>query len=169
MKLAPILLLAAVGFGVSTRPFSCFPRMFDQPSVKPFERAMPAAPPNQVPFAGPGAPALTAAEAAAMPNPVRVTAESVARGKLYYEYYCQMCHGVGGTAPGPVGESYVPPPLGLTSAKVAAMSDGALAYAMGRGMGHDPVLESTVPLDRRWCIVNYLRSLDPETRGRGHS
>jgi len=169
MKLAPVLLLAAIGFGVSTRPFSCFPRMVDQPSGKPFEKQMPAAPPNQVPFAGPGAPTLTAAQAAAMPNPVAISAESVARGKLYYEYYCRMCHGAGNTAPGPVGESYMPPPANLTSAKVVAMSDGALAYAMVRGTGHDPVLEGTVSLDRRWYIVDYLRALGPKARGHGHS
>ena len=169
MKLAPVLLLAAIGFGVSTRPFSCFPRMVDQPSVKTFEKEMPAAPPNQVPFAGQGAPALTAAQAAAMPNPVKISPESVARGKLYYEYYCRMCHGAGGRVPGPVGESYAPPPADLTSAKVAAMPDGTLAYAMVTGAGHDQVLESTVPLDRRWYIVNYVRSLTPKTRGDGHS
>jgi mono/diheme cytochrome c family protein len=164
MKLFPLLLLTAIGFGVSTRPFSCFPRMVDQPSVKPFEKRMPEAPPNQVPFAGPAAPEPTEEQAAAMRNPAAPSAESVERGRLYYGYYCQMCHGAAGVLPGPVGESYVPAPTDLTSAKVAAMSDGALAYAMVRGTGHDPALESTVLLERRWHIVNFVRTLG-EARG----
>ena len=159
MKLLSIFLVTAIGLGVSTRPFSCFPRLVDQPSVKPFEKEMPEAPPHQVPFAGPGAPELTEAQAAAMRNPVKISAESVERGRLYYEYYCRMCHGGDGRTPGPVGESYAPRPADLTSTEVTAMSDGALEYAMVKGAGHDPVLERTAPLDRRWYIANFVRSL----------
>lgn len=159
MKLLSLALFAAMGFGISSQPFSCFPRMVDQPSVKPFEKAMPDAPPNQVPFSGPGAPGAAQQQASAVANPVRPSPQSVERGRLYYGYYCLMCHGVDGHAPGPVGESYVPPPADLTSAKVAAMSDGALARAMVTGTGHDPVLESTVAVERRWHTVNYLRTL----------
>jgi mono/diheme cytochrome c family protein len=165
VRLMSLLLFAVMGIGVSSQPFSCFPRMVDQPSVKPFEKRMPEAPPGQVPFSGPGSVALTKQEAAALRNPIAPSAKSIARGKLYYGYYCQMCHGNDGRRPGPVGESYVPAPADLTSARVAGMSDGALAYAMVTGMGHDPVLESTVPLDRRWHIVNWLRGLRPRQRG----
>jgi mono/diheme cytochrome c family protein len=159
MRLFSLALFAAIGFGISSQPFSCFPRMVDQPSVKPFEKTMPQAPSGQVPFSGPGAPKTNQRQAAGMLNPTRPSAESVERGRLYYGYYCLMCHGVDGRAPGPVGESFVPPPADLTSAKVAAMSDGTLAYAMVTGTGHDPVLEGTVAVERRWHIVNYLRTL----------
>lgn len=159
MKLLPLALLAAMGFGVSTQPFSCFPRMVDQPSVKPYEKRMPPAPPGQVPFSGPAAPELSAREAAGRRNPLPASAESVARGKLYYGYYCLMCHGENGRTPGPVGRSYVPTPTDLTSDRVRGMTDGALARAMVMGTGHEPVLASTVTVERRWHLVNYLRSL----------
>lgn len=161
MKPFSLLLLGILGLGISSQPFSCFPRMHDQPSVKPFERTMPEAPPNQVPYAGPESVSLTKQQAAAMSNPVKPTSQAIALGRIYYGYYCLMCHGETGKGDGPVGQSYVPPPADLTSPKVLAQSDGALAYAMVSGTGHDPVLASTVPLSRRWPIIHYLRTLGP--------
>lgn len=110
-------------------------------------------------FAGPVPLPLTKAEAARTPNPVKATPEAISLGGIYYGYYCLMCHGQTGRGEGPVGESYVPTPSDLTSSKVLGLADGALARAMVSGIGHQPVLESTVPLERRWYIIHYLRTL----------
>jgi hypothetical protein len=159
MRVLSLAALALVGFGVSSQPFSCFPRMRDQASIKPFEKEMPEVPANQVPFAGPNPLPLTEAEAARLANPVKPTADTISLGGIYYGYYCLMCHGQSGRGEGPVGQSYVPAPTDLTSPKMQGLADGALARAMVLGSGHEPVLESTVPLERRWYIIHYLRSL----------
>jgi len=158
MKVFSVALVAALGLGVSSQPFSCYPRMRDQPSIKPFERAMPPMPDHLAPFAGPSPVTPTREQLARRPNPVKPTSEAVSLGRIYYGYYCAMCHGQGGAGDGLVGVSYVPAPTDLTSARVQHMSDGMLAWAMVAGAGHEPVLESTVPLDRRWHIALFLRT-----------
>jgi hypothetical protein len=164
MRVLAIALLAATGVGVSTQPFSCFPRMSRQPSIKPFERRMPRLPEHLVPFAAAPAFPQTKEQAARMPNPVKATPEAIALGRIYYGYYCQQCHGPNGNGDGAVARSYVPAPSGLTTPRVRAMSDGALCFAMVAGAGHESprherVLEPTVALDRRWHIVLYLRTI----------
>lgn len=159
----------AIALGVSSQPFSCSPRMVDTPSIKPFERKMPEMPKNLVPFSGPAcqAPArlpATRQAATRVPNPVKPTPEAVNLGRIYYGYYCIHCHGAEGKGNGTVGGSYVPEPTVLTSPKVQAMSDGALCWSMVMGLGHEPVLDSTVPLERRWYIVHYLRAVARPSR-----
>ena len=164
MRVFAIALLAAMGVGVSTQPFSCFPRMSRQPSVKPFERAMPSLPDNLVPFAAAPAFPQTKEQAASIPNPVQATPQAIALGRIYYGYYCQHCHGAKARGDGAVAPSYVPVPSDLTTPKVQAMSDGELCFATVSGVGHESprherVLEPTVAVDRRWHIVVYLRTL----------
>ena len=159
MKHFSWLLLVAIGVSIGAGRVSCFPRMVNQPSLRPFEREMPAMPQNLVPFSGPAGLPSDPAQAAKVTNPVKPTPEAVTLGRIYYGYYCEMCHGARGDGDGAVGRSYIPKPSDLTSSKVQASPDGALALAMVTGPGHSPVLDSTVPLERRWYIVHYLRSL----------
>ena len=158
MKLWSLAMLAGIGFGLSTQPFSCFPRMRDTPSIKPFERQMPEMPAGVQAFGEPARP-TTRQEAAAVPNPVPRSASSRDLGRIYYGYYCLMCHGADGRGDGTVGRSYLPQPTNLARPRVQAMSDGELAFAMAAGNGHEPVLDPTVTWERRWYIVHHLRTL----------
>jgi mono/diheme cytochrome c family protein len=158
MKAVPLALFAVLAFGVSSQPFSCFPRMKSTPSIKPFERKMPEMPAHLEAF-GAAAPPATRQDAARAPNPVADSPRARELGRIYYGWYCVHCHGAGGRGDGAVGNSYVPTPTDLTSAKVRAMSDGELAFAMTAGTGHAPVLDSTVPWEQRWYVVWYVRTL----------
>ena len=60
-----------------------------------------------------------------------------------------------------MGESYIPVPADLRSAKVRRYRDGELLRAMLKGKGHEPVLEQVVPVRHRWYLVLYVRSLAP--------
>lgn len=162
MKLYSFALLAAISVGVTTQPFSCFPRMKSTPSIKTYEREMPEAPRDTQPFAQdtPSPTKINVAKLTA--NPVQPTPANLKLGEIYYGYYCQQCHGVSGRGNGTVGHSYVPEALALTTPKVQALSDPQLASAMVQGTGHDPVLASIVPPERRWYLVTYLRNLARE-------
>ena len=109
----------------------------------------------------PGAP--TTQEAATVRNPLFVdrapTAADYARGKVYYDSYCVFCHNANGDGQGPVGQSFVPFPADLRTARVRAYSDGQLLRAMLTGPGHEPVLAYTVHPEHRWYLVLYVRSL----------
>ena len=162
MRISSLAVFATIGVAVSAQPFSCFPRMRSTPSIKPYEQRMPAAPPGQQPFARGDLypPAKGQVVSTVVPTP-RTAAEAVELGRLYYQYYCQHCHGPRARGEGSVGRSYVPSPPGLTGARARALSDAQLRTAMVRGKGHDPVLASIVPADRRPLIARFLRSLAP--------
>lgn len=159
MKHFSWLLLVAIGMSIGAGRVSCFPRMVNQPSLRPFEREMPAMPENLAPFSGPASLPSDPAQAAKVANPVPRTPQTIDLGRIYYSYYCETCHGARGDGDGAVGRSYLPRPADLTGAKVQSRSDGQLALAMVSGPGHAPILDSTVPLIRRWYIAHYLRSL----------
>ena len=164
MRYLTLLLFAIAAVGISSQPFSCYPRMTVQPSIKPFEQEMPEMPRYLVPFGGRPAFPTTRARAVAFPNPVKGTPQAIQLGGIYYGYYCSMCHGEKADGWGAVRQSYVPEPSDLTGPKAQALTDGELALAMVSGTGHEPVLDSTVPVERRWMMVHYLRSLGSARR-----
>jgi len=137
------------------------PHMVNQPHIIAYRAIMPLPPPGSVPVEKPTL--LPSTDAAlTLANPLDATSDNVARGKLYYGYYCGFCHGDKGDGYGPVGESYVPVPSDLRTKKVRSLKDGELLRAMLLGAGHEPVLEKVVPVGCRWYLVLYVRSLGAE-------
>ncbi len=156
-------LVSVLAVGVSSQPFSCFPRMRSTPSIKPYERVMPTAPRGTVPFAQDTPSPQRIDTLATRARPVPATAENIATGGVYYTYYCEMCHGPGGAGEGSVGHSYVPRAPALNTARVRGMGEEQLVRAMLTGVGHSPVLSSTVAPERRGYIGVLLRSLSAKT------
>lgn len=152
--LVPVLLLALIfGYVIYKGP-----RMTSQHHIRDFQMSLANQPADTVAVHAPP-PLPAAAPAAAARNPLPASADNLARARVYYQYYCVFCHGVGGTGDGAVGQSYFPRPTDLLGAKVSAASDGALLRAMLTGVGHEPVLERIVPPEHRWYLVLHLRSL----------
>ena len=167
-----ILLAAAVLVMVSAAAYLMMtgPRMYEQAHVREFQAAMPPAPAGSVPTTDWPPPLVSAAEAAHLESPLAWTPANAARGQAYYSYYCVFCHGESGAGDGPVGESYVPRPADLRTAKIAGYSDGELLRASLLGTGHEPVLERVVRAEHRWYLVAYVRQLQGrEPRGAGPS
>jgi mono/diheme cytochrome c family protein len=98
-------------------------------------------------------------EAQKLTNPLDANEQNIAKGKIYYGYYCAFCHGQNGDGFGPVGFSYNPVPSDLRTAKVKSMNDGQLLYSMLTGTGHAPVLERTIPSECWWYLVLYVRQI----------
>ena len=156
LALIAIPLLGLAGLFVYS--FYVGPRMKVQPHIRAFQMVAPPRPegsatvevPERLPSPG---------TAAGVKNPVPATAATLRRGSVYYHYYCVFCHGEEGAGNGPVGESFVPVPADLRSARVRGYRDGELLRAMLTGMGHEPVLERVVPPRHRWYVVLYVQSL----------
>lgn len=136
---------------------SCGPHMRDQASIKPYEKLMPKKPAGIVPTGG-TLTMTTLQQSKAAANPLPRDRVNTRNGRIYYGYYCLMCHGSKGDGNGPVGESYVPKPTPLTSPRITSMTDGQLYAAMLRGVGHDPVMSQTVLPEHRWPLVMYVRT-----------
>ncbi|MCY2928973.1 MAG: cytochrome C [Planctomycetota bacterium] len=154
MRKALILLALTFGLGgAGVYAYLLFtgPRMIDQPSLQAFNAVAPPPPQGAVPV---GASATRPAPAAAAP-----TAENLARGRIYYAYYCLPCHGALGAGDGPVGQSYTPAPADLRSPRLRSLSDSDYLRASLTGVGHSPVLDRIVPQDHRPCLLLYSRSL----------
>jgi mono/diheme cytochrome c family protein len=99
-------------------------------------------------------------EAAKLVNPVKPSAESLARGKKDYGLDCAMCHGANGNGKGDLATDMK---LNLKDyrdpASLKEVTDGEIFYIIKNGKG-----EMTGEGDRRkaselWDMVNYVRSL----------
>ncbi len=156
-KLLGVIVLA----GLSVAGYLMFtgPRMRVQPSIREWQMAMPPSPAGAVPLAQVVPTVPTAKQAAALRQPLPASAENIAIGRTYYEYYCLACHGAAGDGHGPVGESYFPTPSDLRTQKIKSMPEGVLLRAMLSGQGHEPVLPRVVPEKAWWYLVLYMKSL----------
>jgi mono/diheme cytochrome c family protein len=93
------------------------------------------------------------------PNPVKATAESLARGKKQYGYDCAMCHGEDGAGKGDVATSMNLKMQDFTDpATLKSRTDGELFYIIKNGKGDMPPEGDRVKAEQIWDMVNYLRT-----------
>lgn len=136
---------------------SCAPHMYDQVSLRPYKQQLPPMPAGTTPINGRSV-TFVAQQAKVAKNPVAATPTAIANGRVFYGYYCLMCHGAKGDGNGPVGQSYVPKPTDLSSPAVGKLTDGQVYAKMLTGVGHDPVMIGTVLPEHRWPLVAYVRT-----------
>jgi mono/diheme cytochrome c family protein len=111
------------------------------------------------PKAEPSAQYTIPVEAAKKVNPVKATAESIARGKKLYGYDCAMCHGKDGYGKGDVAEDMKLKISDFSDpAALKERTDGELFYIIKNGKGQMPPEGDRVKPDALWDMVNYIRS-----------
>lgn len=99
-------------------------------------------------------------EAARKENPVKATAESLARGKRQYGYDCAMCHGKDGAGKGDVAvDMKLLMHDDSNPATLKDRTDGELFYIIKNGKDQMPPEGNRVKDENIWDMVNYLRSL----------
>jgi mono/diheme cytochrome c family protein len=151
LRIALLLLLFALA--------GCdYGRMYDQESVRTYEKKMPDIPPGTIPISG-GIEVLSRTDPRDLKNPISPTAAAVSRGKGAYFNFCVQCHGPKADGNGTVGQSFAPLPANLTDPQVLEQSDGELFFKISLGFGRHPPLASTVSEQDRWAIIHYLRSV----------
>ena len=98
-------------------------------------------------------------EAAAKVNPIKPSAESLAKGKRLYGYDCAMCHGKDGDGKGDMA-SDIKNVTDFTKADaLKGRTDGELFYITRNGKGEDMPPEGDRAKDEDvWNLVNYIRS-----------
>jgi mono/diheme cytochrome c family protein len=124
-----------------------------------------SAPPPQAPQsdgAAPAAPATEAKiplEAVNQVNPVKPSAESLARAKKIYGYECAMCHGDDGAGTGDLAKSMKAKMVNLRDpSALKGRTDGEIYYIINHGMGEMEGEGPRVKPDDTWNLVNYVRS-----------
>jgi mono/diheme cytochrome c family protein len=97
-------------------------------------------------------------EAAAKANPVKPTADSLAKGKKIYLIDCEMCHGKAGDGKGDLGADYKTMPDFTNPETLKNRTDGELFYVTRNGKGDMPPEDNRAKDDDIWNMVNYLKA-----------
>jgi mono/diheme cytochrome c family protein len=97
-------------------------------------------------------------EAAAKVNPVRPTAESLAKGKKMYAIDCAMCHGEKGDGKGDMASDIKNVTDFTNPDALKNRTDGELFYVTRNGKGEMPPEGDRAKDDDIWNMVNYIRS-----------
>ncbi len=93
--------------------------------------------------------------------------ESVLKtGIKYYTTNCAICHGDQGegSEKSVVGQKMALKPPSLNSDKIKSWSDGQLYHVITVGQGVMGPYASHIPQKYRWQVVNYIRTLQKETK-----
>jgi mono/diheme cytochrome c family protein len=98
-------------------------------------------------------------EDAAKANPVKPTAESLAKGKKLYGFDCAMCHGANGDGKGDMATDMKNVTDFTKPDALKDRTDGELFYVVRNGKGDMPPEGDRAKNDDIWNMVNYIRSL----------
>lgn len=97
-------------------------------------------------------------EAAKMKNPLRPTAEVLARGEHVFKTHCMVCHGPNGEGDGSIVPKF-PRPLSLQSDKARNYTDGRIYHIIMMGQNLMPSYASQIVSGDRWAAIHYVRAL----------
>lgn len=165
-----VAVIAGCDNGGSTPDWS---RMITQPKLLPFGEAtqfddhaamrpVPAGtvPRNRIP-AVERREGRTAAGAPVEMIPVAITRELLDRGRNRFDIFCAACHGVAGDGDSAVARNMQRRrPPSLYEARIAALPPGALYRVIVDGYGLMPSYASMLPVDDRWAVIAYVRTLE---------
>lgn len=94
----------------------------------------------------------------ALINPI--SGKNLERGKVLFETYCFVCHGVNADGKGPVAAKFQVPVPSLMADKIRNYKDGRIFHIITDGQGVMSSYASQIKKENdRWAIVNYIRSL----------
>ena len=108
-------------------------------------------------------PAALDSVAALVTNPTPVSAASLARGRMYFQLNCAVCHGNEGKGDG-TAVKYGMVPMPIVTEVTRARGDGYLFAIMRNGRGAMPSYNRIEELER-WDVVNYVRALQGVVSG----
>jgi mono/diheme cytochrome c family protein len=98
-------------------------------------------------------------EAAQKANPLKPTAEGMARAKKLYGMDCAMCHGPKGDGKGDMGGDFKNTTDFTNPDSMKDRSDGELFYITRKGKGDMPPEDTRASDSDLWNMVNYIRAM----------
>lgn len=130
--------------------FNLFALQEPKPEEKKAQDATPVPAPYRIPE-----------QDAKKPNPIKLSASSVAEGRRLYDSQCAMCHGATGDGKGELAVSLTLADMKdwTQPATLKDWTDGQLFYVMDKGKRHMPGQEGRMKEDQKWHLVNFIRSL----------
>lgn len=99
-------------------------------------------------------------EAAKAQNPVKSSAESLARAKKWWNLDCAMCHNANGDGKGEIAKDMKLTMMDLTDpATLKDHTDGEIYYIIKNGHNDMPAEGPRIKTEEGWDLVNFVRSL----------
>lgn len=98
------------------------------------------------------------AEAAAVPNPVEKSRESVDRGARIYIRSCASCHGPRAQGDGPLATALRPGPADLVK-RSKNHSEGDFFWKISVGRGPMPAFKNVLGDRDIWDVINFIKSI----------
>jgi len=86
-------------------------------------------------------------------------ASSIAEGRAVFAEHCVACHGARGAGDGPAAATLNPKPPDLRAHHVALHTAGDIFWWITHGKPPMPAFGTTLSVDARWNVVNYVRAL----------
>jgi mono/diheme cytochrome c family protein len=105
-------------------------------------------------------------EARKVKNPVAATPESIAAGKATFLKTCKFCHGEDAKGDGPMAPKDSHPANLVDDKWDRGSTDGEIFAVIRNGAGPKFEMKPNKALSDQdiWNIVNYLRSIGPQTK-----
>lgn len=105
-------------------------------------------------------------EAQKLKNPVAYNAESIEAGKKLYQRYCASCHGPQGKGDGSLALAGGTPSDLTDDTWDHGSTDGEIFIVIRDGVSSDMLAYKEKLTEQQiWQIVNYLRSIGPQSKG----
>jgi mono/diheme cytochrome c family protein len=99
------------------------------------------------------------AAGAELKNPFEKTELNLAQGKLYYENYCDHCHGSTGMGDGLVAQHNGPKPPAYNSDQLKDLPEGKMYHSIQFGKNMMGSHASQLTPTQRWKIIMYVQTL----------
>lgn len=92
-------------------------------------------------------------------NSLKGDTNAAARGQKLFKVLCVVCHGAKGKGDGVGGAGLTPRPTNLTTPEFQSQTDGAIFWKIDGGRAPMAAYKTLIPENKRWEIINYIRTL----------
>jgi mono/diheme cytochrome c family protein len=169
IRIAAVLIAAAIAVLTATPPARCFPwstDMFRSPAVAPLARTPRNQPLGALSEHGAESIPLDAA-AATLHNPLSANPGILRKGHALFQTDCAPCHGNDAKGDGPVRFLLRVPPADLTNGMPLTLPDGYIYSTIRDGNEAMPPYGDTMSSTETWQLIIYLRAV--QTSARAHA
>ena len=92
-------------------------------------------------------------------NPYAGNKIAAQKGRALYSKLCWSCHGKNGKGDGPAAANLKPKPKDFSSADLQKQTDGELFWKLSNGKGMMVPYKHSLSEEKRWQLINYIRTL----------